>query len=101
MILDKVLHGVLDQGRGCLLVFDEPETDVSHHRSLHFVPSFVDFNLLCPLSRTHMARRSTHLSKSERSSIHCMQRCVAFLFPFVFRLGVISNSIASQTVKIA
>ncbi|KAI0374607.1 PCI-domain-containing protein [Pilatotrama ljubarskyi] len=27
MILDKVLHGVLDQGRGCLLIFEEPQAD--------------------------------------------------------------------------
>lgn len=37
MILDKVFHGVLDQGRGCLLVFDEPEEDGSYGAAIEML----------------------------------------------------------------
>jgi len=34
MILDKVLHGVLDQGNGCLIIFDEPEQDETYETAI-------------------------------------------------------------------
>jgi 26S proteasome regulatory subunit N6 len=34
MILDKVLHGILDQGNGCLVVFDEPDDDKMYEATL-------------------------------------------------------------------
>lgn len=37
MILDKVFHGVLDQGRGCLLVFDEPEEDGTYGSAIEML----------------------------------------------------------------
>jgi 26S proteasome regulatory subunit N6 len=34
MILDKIFYGVLDQGRGCLLVFDEPKADDTYKAAI-------------------------------------------------------------------
>lgn len=34
MVLDKLLHGVLDQGRGCLLLFDEPSSDATYDAAI-------------------------------------------------------------------
>lgn len=37
MILDRVIIGVLDQGAGCLLIFDEPERDQGYDAALETI----------------------------------------------------------------
>lgn len=34
MILDKTLYGILDQGAGCLVVFDEQKQDETYEAAL-------------------------------------------------------------------
>ena len=37
MILDKVIVGVLDQGSGCLIIFDEAERDQGYDAALETI----------------------------------------------------------------
>jgi 26S proteasome regulatory subunit N6 len=37
MILDKILDGVLDQGRGCLLLFDQADDDEGYADAIKMI----------------------------------------------------------------
>ncbi|KAG8940186.1 26S proteasome regulatory subunit rpn6, partial [Tulasnella sp. 408] len=61
MILDKILSGVLDQGRGCLIIFDPQEEDALYGdaiKTIEQVGKVVDslyaklclFHLIAPIS---------------------------------------------------
>ena len=59
MILDKVISGVLDQGSGCLIVFEEPETDKTYEAALETIKhmsTVVDllYEKVCTLSLLYL-----------------------------------------------
>ncbi|KAJ2228840.1 26S proteasome regulatory subunit rpn6 [Coemansia sp. RSA 1722] len=39
MILDDVLHGILDQGNGCLVIFPEPKSNTTYETTLETIKS--------------------------------------------------------------
>lgn len=70
MILDKVCHGVLDQEKGRLIVYEEPAVDVGPAVGCVFK---LQADCL-PLRRRRMQPRSTRSSRSAWSSMDCTKR---------------------------
>ncbi|CAD6583625.1 MAG: 26S proteasome regulatory subunit rpn6 [Cyphobasidiales sp. Tagirdzhanova-0007] len=73
MILDKVFHGILDQGAGCLIVFGEPEEDKTYDATLE---TFKHKAIRPDAVRRH----DVHLTPSPSAILPCLEsglRCRA------------------------
>ncbi|KAG6873411.1 hypothetical protein C0995_015836 [Termitomyces sp. Mi166 len=88
MILDKVLHGVLDQGRGCLILFDEPEADNTYGAAIEtlaqvgkvveslYAKSVPEFELDSPLRYAAYADPVTTLTCAHTFCKDCIHRAL-------------------------